>query len=255
MPFSDELYYHYYEGSSEGQRPPVVLVHGAGGNHLSWPLEMRRMRGYRVLAVDLPGHGKSGGFGLQSIEAYGGALLEWFARMNLHKAVVIGHSMGAAIALSLALNAPEHLSGLGVVGGAPRLKVNPQLIDYAASPTTYHNAIESVVSWSFSAAASPNFTDQVAQRMAATRPSVLHSDFLACDAWDETARIAMVGCSTLIVCGSEDRMTPLRHAQYLANTIPNARLEVIEGAGHMPQLEQPQVTANLVRDFLIDIIY
>jgi pimeloyl-ACP methyl ester carboxylesterase len=163
--------------------------------------------------------------------------------------------MGAAITLNLALDHPQHLLGLGLVGGAPRLKVNPALIDHAASPTTYYNAIESVVSWSFSAAMPATFTDQVAKRMAATRPSVLHADFLACDAWDVTGRVEQVRCPSLVMCGSEDRMTPLRHSQYLANTIPGARLEIIDGAGHMPQLEQPLAVAEIVQDFLMDLVY
>ena len=63
MPVAADLYYHIYEGSEEGRRPPVVLIHGAGGTHLHWPSEVRRLPGYRVLALDLPGHGKSGGAG------------------------------------------------------------------------------------------------------------------------------------------------------------------------------------------------
>src|SRR5512135_2219935 len=102
MPTADELYYHIYEGGIEGEKSPVILIHGAGGTHLYWPSEMRRLPRYRVYALDLPGHGKSGGRGQQSIPAYAQAVLAWLEQIGIHRAVFVGHSMGAAIALSIA---------------------------------------------------------------------------------------------------------------------------------------------------------
>ena len=97
--------------------PPSYLIHGAGGHHLYWPPQIRRLTGYRVYALDLPGHGRSGGSGQQTIDSYTTAVKDWLIEVNLHSAVFVGHSMGSAIALSLALNYPDHVLGLVLIGG------------------------------------------------------------------------------------------------------------------------------------------
>jgi pimeloyl-ACP methyl ester carboxylesterase len=255
MPFAVDIYYHFYAGSAEGQRPPVVLLHGAAGNHLSWPSEVRRIPGYRIYALDLPGHGKSAGRGMQTVPAYARAIADWLEAVNLHRAVFVGHSMGSAIAITLGLDYAEHVLGLGLVGSGPRLQVNPELLELASNTTTYQNAIERVVRYSFSPQIPIALTELIARRMGETRPSVLHGDFLACDTYDEMERVSQITSPTLIVCGSEDRMTPLRHSQFLANQIPGAVLKVIPGSGHMPQIEQPQVVANTLTGFLTQISY
>lgn len=255
MPFVSDIYYHFFEGSAEGQRPPVVLLHGAAGNHLSWPAEIRRIPGYRIYALDLPGHGKSGGRGMQTVAAYARAVVEWLDAVNLHSAVFVGHSMGSAIVVTLALDYAEHVLGLGLIGSGPRLRVAPELLEHASSATTYQNAIETIVQRSFSTQFPPAMSALVAKRMSDTRPSVLHGDFLACEAYDEMGRICQITRPTLILCGSEDRMTPLRHSQYLANQIPAATLQVLPDAGHMVQLEQPQVVARALGSFWGSIYY
>jgi pimeloyl-ACP methyl ester carboxylesterase len=254
MPVAADLYYHAHH-EAETNKLPVVLIHGAGGTHLYWPSEVRRLGGYRVLAPDLPGHGKSGGRGQQSIAAYAQAVLAWLEAAGLHQAVFVGHSMGSAIALTLAVEAAEHVLGIGLVGSGARLRVAPELLEAASSPTTYHQAVEMTVLWSFSRAAPVELLTLAAKRMAETRQSVLYGDFLACDAFDLSERVGNVAAPTLVLCGADDKMTPLRYSQFLAATIPNARLEVVPNAGHMVMLENPPAVANALADFLSTIPY
>lgn len=253
MPTAADLYYHVYEGSPEGQRPPVVLLHGAGGSHLHWPSEMRRLPGYRVYAPDLPGHGKSGGRGQQSIPSYARMMIAWLEALGLHSAVFVGHSMGSAIALYLALENQEHVLGLGIVGGGARLSIPAELLDQASSDTTFHSAVEMVTAWSFSTKTSSQLVELAGKRMADTRASVLYGDFMACIAFDITDRVGEIVVPTLVVCGAEDRMMPLRHSQYLANHIPGAILKPILDAGHMVMLEKPQESAAVLSGFLRSI--
>ena len=255
MPIAAEIYYHLYAESEGGLRLPVVLIHGAGGIHLHWPPEIRRMPGYRVFALDLPGHGKSGGRGYQSISAYAQVVLEWLGVIGVHRAVFIGHSMGSAIAINLALDHSTHVMGLVLIGGGARLRVAPALLDGASSPTTFHRTVEMIVSWSFSEKTPVRLVELAAQRMGETRPSVLHGDFLACDSFDEMERIAQIRKPILVLCGNEDRMTPLRYSQFLANNIPDAVLKSIPDAGHMVMLEQPQAVTKALMDFLSGISY
>lgn len=255
MPAIGEIYYHLSEGSSQGHKTAVVLIHGAGGTHLYWPAEIRRLTGYRVLAPDLPGHGKSAGRGRQSVGEYGEALLEWLSALGIHSAVMIGHSLGSAIALTLALDHPENVSALVLVGGGARLKVASQLMGLAENPTTYLTAVRTVVEWSFGPSAPPRMKELAEQRMAETRSSVLYNDFRACSEFDETDRVCQVRQPTLIVCGREDRMTPVRHSQYIAEQIPAAELKIIADSGHMVQLEKPSELADALQSFLSGIKY
>jgi pimeloyl-ACP methyl ester carboxylesterase len=255
MPVAADIYYHFHEGSPEGQRPSVILIHGAGGTHLSWPSELRRLPGCRVYAPDLPGHGKSGGCGMQSIAAYSEAIVQWLARCELYSAVFVGHSMGSAICLALALDYPEHVLALALVGAGARLRVSPELLDLTCNPTTFQGAVEMVTRLSYHPQAPAQLVNLACRRMAATRPSVLHGDFLACDVFDEMERIGQIRQPTLVVCGNEDRMTPVRYAQFLAASIPSASIKVIPEAGHMVMLENPHAVAASLVEFLAGIQY
>jgi pimeloyl-ACP methyl ester carboxylesterase len=216
---------------------------------------MRRLPGYRMYALDLPGHGKSGGRGQQSIPAYAQAVLQWLEAVGLHQAVFVGHSMGSAIAMVLALDHAEHVSGLCLVGAGARLRVNPALLESASSPSTFYSAVETVVRWSFSPQVEPRLLEQATKRMAETRPSVLYVDFLACDAFDVIGRVASIRQPSLILCGVDDQMTPVRYAQFLADGLPRATLKTIPNAGHMVMLEQPKAVAKALADFLVSVPY
>ena len=91
--------------------------------------------------------------------------------------------------------------------------------------------------------------------MAETRPSVLYGDFLACDAFDEIGRVASIRQPSLILCGADDQMTPVRYAQFLADGLPRATLKTIPDAGHMVMLEQPMAVAKALADFLVSVPY
>lgn len=255
MPSQANIYYHLYEGSESGQKPPVVLIHGAGGTHLYWPSDVRRLTGYRVYAIDLPGHGKSGGRGQQTISAYVKAVMDWMTAIGLHSAVIVGHSMGSAIALQLALDHSEHLLGLGLLGAGARLRVNPAILENASSSTTYQNAIDTIVSNSFGSRAPEGLLNLAAQRMSETRYSVLHGDLLACNDFDIANRVSEIELPTLVLCGEEDQMTPQRYSHFLADCIPGARLEIVPGCGHMVMLEQPNVVSQALMGFLESIYY
>ncbi len=254
MPVAADIYYHAYREEDKGKLP-VVLIHGAGGMHLNWPAEVRRLPGFRIYALDLPGHGKSSGRGQQSISAYTLALLNWLEAVGLHRAVFVGHSMGGAIIQYLALTYPEHVLAMGLLGSAAKLPVNPALLKAAAHPTTFHNAVEKIVAWSYGPEAPDKLVELAVSRMTEVRPSVLHADFLACDAFDETERVANINLPMLVLCGTEDKMTPLRNSQFLVDSIPTARLEIIPNAGHMLMLEKPQEVAAALANFLSGIQY
>src|SRR5262245_49504465 len=143
MPVAAGLYYFAHEADNFS-RPPVILIHGAGGNHLYWPAQVRRMHNQRVFAVDLPGHGKSEAVGHQTVEQYAGEVLEFIKALNLNTSILAGHSLGGAVALQAAIDSPKRVLGLGLIGGGARLRVAPAILQGVSDPSTFADAIEKI---------------------------------------------------------------------------------------------------------------
>ena len=255
MPLAAGIYY-YFTQDGFYETPPVVLLHGAGGMHLFWPPQIRRLPGCRVFTLDLPGHGKSDqGGGLQTIDSYADQVLDWMEAVKLHRAVLIGHSMGGAVALSVGIRHPERVLGLVLISTGVHLNVPPEVLADAASPTTFHKAVDNLVSWSFSSFASERLVELAANRMREVRPSVLHGDLMACTGVDYTEHLGDVQPPVLILCGSDDRLTPVRYSQFMAGVIPGAALEIIPNTGHMVLQEAPEAVGQALAAFLKKIPY
>jgi pimeloyl-ACP methyl ester carboxylesterase len=254
MPFAANIYYFEHQGDNS-YTPPIVLIHGAGGSQLHWPAPIRRLSGFPIYALDLPGHGKSIGRGYQSINAYVECVLEWMNAVELRQAVFVGHSMGGAIALSLGLDHPERVLGLGIVGSGARLKIDPVLLESASRKETFPATIETITEWAFDPQADHRLVELAAKRMAEVRPSVLHSDFLACDSFNKLDSLESLSAPTFILCGEHDKMTPPRYSQYLADHISGAKITIISDAGHMVQLEKPALVAEALREYFSSIPY
>lgn len=231
-------------------RPPIVLVHGAGGDSHSWPVEIRRLSGWRVLALDLPGHGRSTGRPRQSVGDYCRDLLNFLGELQIFRAVLIGHSFGAAVVLQLAEEFPDRLAGLGLISATPHLEAPPLLVDYFSNPLTIPLGIQLFQQWAF-CPRTP--LAQVKAGLAAlhtARPAVLAGDWQAFDHFDFHGTLQRVTTPAWIASGTEDRLAPLAGAHYLASHLPNAAVQVIPNAGHMLLVEQPAALAAGLQSFL-----
>ncbi|NIM93452.1 MAG: alpha/beta fold hydrolase [Anaerolineales bacterium] len=251
MPISAEVFYTRSSGGvPQPGHPPLLLIHGAGGSHLHWPAELRRMPGEVAYAVDLPGHGRSLGKSSNTIQEYVRSLVKWMTAVGLDSAIVVGHSMGGAISLTMALTHPERVAAMVLIGTGARLRVNPVILELTSDEERFHEAVELMAAWTYSEEVDAELVQIARAQMAQVPTDVMHNDFLACDSFDVMDQLGRIGQPTLIICGSEDLMTPVKYSRYLEEHIPDARFYEINSTGHMVMLEQPVAVAERVRDFV-----
>jgi pimeloyl-ACP methyl ester carboxylesterase len=254
MPRASGLHYFLHEGGNK-LRPAVILIHGMGGNHLSWPAEMRRLPEYRVITLDLPGHGKTEGPGRQSVQDYARAVVGFLDDVELSRAVIVGHAMGGAIALTLALDYPHRVAGIGLISTGPCLPIPPLIIENAANQSTFALAIKSLQELSLGSQTPDKLKGNTIKHLSETRQSLLLDDLLACDRFNQTDRLGTIRTPALVICGKDDKLTPLRFSEILSQQIPGAALQTVEGAGHMLLLEQPDRLSKMLHVFLATIQY
>ncbi len=228
--------------------PALLLIHGAGGNHLHWPAELRRLPGASVYALDLPGHGRSEGAGCDTIKAYVQVVVGLLDALEVERAVLVGHSMGGGISQMMALDHPDRVAGLVLVGTGARLRVAPTILEGLLNEP--EQAIELITGWAWAPGAPEPLVDLGRQAMLDIPPQVIHADFLACDRFDVMGRLKEIIAPTLVVSGTEDRLTPPKYGRYLQEHIPQAQLVLVEGGGHMVALEQPVRVAQAVETFV-----
>lgn len=230
--------------------PPLVLVHGAGGDHTHWGSQIRHLKNVDVYALDLPGHGQSDGKSRQDVGDYCEDILSFMDTIKLEKVILAGHSMGGAIAQSFAVNHPERLAGLILVSTGMTLPVNQALLAQMKDPVTTRDAVKLVVKWSFRKDADPNLLQQAEKQLMNTNNMVIYGDYLACSKFDLSVQARKIDLPTLIICGDADKMTPLKFSNQLNETIPYSKLEIVPDAGHMVPLEVSQVVGELMSDFI-----
>ena len=241
--------------------PSIVFIHGAGMDHTVWTLPSRYFarQGYRVLAVDLPGHGRSDGPALDRIEDMSDWLKAVCEALDVDTAAIVGHSMGSLAAYRFAADFPQRCRALALLGTSMPMPVTDMLLD--AARDNDHAAIEMANAWSHSPAAAVGGNrnpgiwlmaagERLIERAAA---GVFHADLAACNAFDAAdpamARIE-VEIPTLVIAGDADRMTPLRAGLDVARSLPNARVVTLAGCGHAMLGERP----NEVLDALIETL-
>lgn len=228
--------------------PAVIFVHGAGGSHQHWLYQVRDLPGLPTFAVDLPGHGRSEGPGRDSITGYGDWLFALLDAAGLDEAVIVGHSMGGAIAMDVALRFPSRVAGLGLVGTGARLRVAPAILDGLRQDP--EAAVRLIADFAFGPDTPPETVRLGRVQMSAVPVEVILGDFGACDDFDVIDRLGDISTPTLVLCGTKDQLTPPKYSTYLRDHIEGAQLCLVEGAGHMVMVERPGAVAQALSSFL-----
>jgi pimeloyl-ACP methyl ester carboxylesterase len=236
-------------GSFRPDCKTLVFVHGSGGNHTDWILQYTPLKStFNIAAIDLPGHGRSGGPGEEDVSAYVAWVKKLLEELGIAKPVLIGHSLGAAICLSYAIKHGDKAAAVVSVSGGARMPVNPLILEGLKQDPAAIIAL--AAKFSVAKENRERFSDLIMGNLSRVDPSTLYGDFIACDTLDITEAVAGIAIPALVVCGNEDKMTPPALSEYLGQNITGARLALIAGAGHCVMLEEPEAFNAALTDFV-----
>ncbi len=243
----------WVNGSNFGEhKQSLVFIHGSGGDHSAWANQYAGLhKHYNIAAVDLPGHGSSEGSGKSEIESYCLWVKNLLDVLQLKNVILVGHSLGAAINLQFAIKYPQAISGIVTVGGGMKMPVNPAIFEFLK--TNPVDSIELICKFSVAKKNREKFMEPLIKSLAQTQLDVLQGDLSACDKFDVSSEISNISLKALAICGAEDKMTPPEFSRQISESISRAKLCLIEGAGHMVMMEQPEEFNEALNNFTASI--
>ena len=220
--------------------PPVVLIHGASGNAATWQPLLPHWSALEPTAVDLPGRGSNGDAPVATTVELAAHLI---AQLRSPTAVLVGHSLGGAVALQAALDHAHRVAALVLVSSSARLRVAPAIIKAVATSTA---EAPFRLDLAFGPSTPRSVVSTYSTHSDETPPSASLCDWTACNQFDVRDRLNEVACPVLVIHGTADFLTPPKHQVALAHALPNAERVQIEGAGHMLPWEAPEQVAQAV---------
>ena len=260
--------YAYTGGKAfDAAKPTIVFIHGVLNDHSVWILQTRYLahHGFNVLAIDLPGHGRSGGDAPSSVEEAALFIETLLDAAGVRQTSLVGHSWGSLIALETAARLQDRITHLALVGTAFPMKVSPALIE--ASLNEPMKALQMVNVFSRATLAAPpsalgpgtwvyGASMALGRRLLAsnTQVNIFHRGFVACDSYaNGLEAVATIACPVLFVLGESDQMTPPRAAKSLIDQAQASgkSFQVVKvPMGHHQMSESPEETLNALKDFL-----
>ncbi len=252
---------YIYTGAREfvPEQPSVVFIHGNGLDHSVWLLQSRYFAHHQrnALAVDMPGHGRSGGSALENITDMADWIIDVLDAIGVDKAAIVGHSMGSLVSLEAAARHPDRVSRLALIATAVPMPVSDPLLD--AARNNEHSAFDMINLWGHSQhgqmggnqAPGMWMSGSAIRLLERSGPGVLFAGLNACNEYKHGMEsAARVQCPTLMILGRLDMMTPTRIARKLEQAIPDVRCEVLDNCGHLVMAEKPNQVLDLLIDFL-----
>ena len=248
--------YNYKKFSDKS--PLVIFIHGAGCDYTFWAMLNRYyfFKGYSTLAINLPGHGDNNDKGLSSIDEMASYVKKIVKKYSSKKNILIGHSMGSLICLSIIINKLFNADKVVLIGVAFPMKVSNSLLELSKKDSS--EAISNMINWSLPSDSKlrgshliglnlPNFINTLMYKA----ENSLFSDLNSCDKYIvEDAALNKIENSILIIAGKLDIMTPLKGSYSLNSILKNSSLETIEHCGHFHLHEKPEDLRKLINKYI-----
>jgi pimeloyl-ACP methyl ester carboxylesterase len=242
-------FYEISSGTAPSEQAVIILLHGSGGDSSVWEEQVRGLgQNIRTIAPDLPGHGKSVGPCCTSISDYTAWLDMFVKHLRIKRFFLLGHSLGSAIAQEYSRSAPQQVQGLILAGSGMRFTIADEYLETVTHdfPAAVHRSCQAA----YAADHISIFYERGHALLSRNGKDTLYNDLVACSAFDSGAWISSVGLPVLVICGSEDMITPPQSSRALASIIPGARLKMITGAGHMLMMEAAAEFNEAVKEFI-----
>lgn len=223
----------------------LIFIHGSGGCKESWQYQTEYFSGSE--AVNLPGHPH--GELCPTIEANVAWLRTYIQDKGYTEVILVGHSMGGGIALQYALDYPEELTGIIVVGSGGRLRVHPKILE------RYEKEVIDPSSENYTPITTYDFIDPtlaavIKKRDIENTQAAFLNDFKACDRFDVMDRLETISLPLLAIVGDQDIMTPPKYSGFIVDKIVGAKTVIIPGGTHMVYAEKPEPVNQAIADFL-----
>lgn len=232
-----------------GDGPTLVCMHGSADNHHAYDRLFAELTGCARVAIDSPGRLGSEGPPLESVSALAAFISSFVDAEVTGDYVLVGHSLGGAVAIEKALAGPERLRGLVLLATGARLRVHPAILKYFEELTASDTPAEPTLGL-FQPGADPALIEETRAILRQTPPATGLTDWRAANAFDRMQELANIAVPALIIAGTADALTPPKYAEYLHAHIPRSELLVLDGAGHMFPMERAAEVAEAVRGLL-----
>jgi pimeloyl-ACP methyl ester carboxylesterase len=228
-------------------RSTLIFIHGAGESRLLWDAQVVGLKDRaNTVALDLPGHGASGGAARRRIEAYAAAVVDFIAAIEAPTPIPCGLSMGGAITQQLLLDHAERFRAGIIVSSGARLRVLPSLFDLI--DTDMPGYVELVDRLGFSPKTAAALKRPFLEDSLTAQPEVAHGDFEACDRFDAMDWLGAISVPVLVISAEDDKLTPPKYAAFLAERLAAGTRVHIPDAGHFVPIEKPlEVNAAIGR--------
>ncbi|MGI6553683.1 MAG: alpha/beta hydrolase [Clostridia bacterium] len=242
-----KVYYRSREPKGHWEHT-LLLVHGAGGNlgHWQYQLSQAEKWGCRVMAVDLPGHGRSEGKPCPSIEKYSNFLKDFLNILEISDFSLGGHSMGGGIILDFATKRMLPCSSLILISTGAQFRVLDSLFSAFKKGLVPRELIRSA----YSSVRSKFFLQLAYEEAKKVSPQVFLNDFLACQNFNVSADLFRINCPCLVLCGQDDLLTPVTSSLFLKEKLNTCFLHILARGGHMLMIEEHEIVNNLIGEFL-----
>lgn len=220
---------------------------------MGWHLHIRRLPGVNVIALDLPGHGKSSGEGKQNIRDYARSVSKFLLQANVYQCILAGHSLGGMIALQTAIDFPDQVLGTMVVSASAECPIPAEVINGLLNPLLYPGSMDWLVERLAGGSEGSRWVEATRKAVSQTRTGVLYGDLTACHKANLNQSLHQIQTPVWVCSGEKDRFFPPRAARVMAGRIGNARYFEIRGAGHLVPLEKPDELAGLLYKFIFEV--